>query len=171
VSSIDPIRFCPACGSAVETRWSFGRERPVCPSCGRIHFVDPKVAAAVLVEHQGKILLCRRGMEPAQGSWTLPAGFVDADEDPRRAAERECLEETALTVRAGAVLEVIGGREHPRGASIVIVYQAELIGGEPHAGDDVDQVGFFAADALPALAFAATRQVVGAWRQRAAPGG
>ena len=164
----DPIRFCPACGNAIEVRPAFGRERPVCPNCGRIHFVDPKVAAAVLVEERGRILLCRRGVAPEQGRWTLPAGFIDADEDPRRAAERECLEETALTVRAGPLLDVIGGREHPRGASIVIVYQAELLGGELHAGDDVDEAGFFGADEVPLLAFAATRQVVTAWQLRAA---
>ena len=162
----DPIRFCPACGSAVEPRLAFGRERPVCPACGRVHFIDPKVAAAVLVEHQGRILLCRRAVMPEQGRWTLPAGFVEADEDPRLAAERECLEETALMVRAGELLDVIGGREHPRGASIVIVYGAGLLGGELQAADDVDEVRFFGPDELPRLAFAATRRVVSAWQLR-----
>ncbi len=137
--------------------------------CGRIHFVDPKVAAAVLVEHEGRILLCRRAVVPEQGLWTLPAGFVEADEDPRLAAERECLEETALKVRAGEVIDVIGGREHPRGASIVIVYRAELLGGELHAADDVDEARFFAPDVLPALAFSATRRAVSVWKRGAQP--
>ena len=56
----------------------FGRERPVCPQCGWIHFADPKVAAAVLIEKDGRVLLVRRTNEPFRGLWTLPAGFINA---------------------------------------------------------------------------------------------
>jgi ADP-ribose pyrophosphatase YjhB (NUDIX family) len=128
-----------------------------------VHFEDPKVAAAALVERDGLLLLVRRTNNPARGQWTLPAGFVDADEDPQAAAARECLEETGLEVRVTRLLDVIAGREHPRGASIVIVYLAEAVGGELRAGDDADEVAFFPADSLPALAFRATRQAVERW--------
>jgi len=138
----------------------FGRQRPVCPQCGWIYFADPKVAAAILIEQDGRVLLVRRINEPYRGLWTLPAGFVDADEDPMRAAERECLEETGLTVRATGVLDVIAGREHPRGADFVIVYRGELLAGELQAGDDADEVGWFGRDDLPQLAFQATRAVL-----------
>ena len=77
------------------------------------------------------MLLVRRVNEPFRGSWTLPAGFVDAGEDPARAAERECLEETSLTVRVTRVLDVIAGREHPRGADFIIVYAAQFVSGIP----------------------------------------
>ncbi len=103
---------------------------------------------------------------PEQGRWTLPAGFVDADEDPRRAAERECLEETGLTVCAQGVVDVIAGREHPHGASIVIVYRAVLLEGDLRPADDVDEARFFGPQEIPPLAFAATRDVVSAWQQR-----
>ena len=138
----------------------FGRQRPVCPGCGWIYFADPKVAAAILIEQDGRVLLVRRVNEPFRGLWTLPAGFVDADEDPRRAAERECLEETGLVVRATAVLDVIAGREHPRGADFVIVYSGELLSGTLQAGDDADESGWFQRDNLPKLAFRATRVVL-----------
>jgi ADP-ribose pyrophosphatase YjhB (NUDIX family) len=128
-----------------------------------VHFEDPKVAAAALVERDGRLLLVRRTNNPARGQWTLPAGFVDADEDPQAAAARECLEETGLEVRVTRLLDVIAGREHPRGASIVIVYLAEAVGGDLKAGDDADEVAFFPADDLPALAFRATRQAVERW--------
>jgi ADP-ribose pyrophosphatase YjhB (NUDIX family) len=128
-----------------------------------VHFEDPKVAAAALVERDGRLLLVRRTNNPARGQWTLPAGFVDADEDPQAAAARECLEETGLEVRVTRLLDVIAGREHPRGASIVIVYLAEAVGGELKAGDDADEVAFFPANDLPALAFRATRQAVERW--------
>ncbi len=139
----------------------FGHVRPVCPSCGWIYFADPKVAAAILIERDGRVLLVRRVNEPHRGLWTLPAGFVDAGEDPKAAAERECLEETGLTVRATAVLDVIAGREHPRGADFVIVYRGEDVSGEPRAGDDADEVAWFDHDGLPELAFRATELVLG----------
>ena len=152
-----PVKYCPYCGVLVERRSVFGEERPVCPQCGWIHFEDPKVAAGVLVEKDGKVLLVRRVNDPQRGLWSFPAGFMNAYEDPARAAERECLEETGLEVRTTRLADLISGREHPRGADIVLVYEAVITGGRLTAGDDADRVGFFARDALPPLAFHATR--------------
>ena len=118
------------------------------------------MAAAILLERDGRVLLVRRVNEPFRGRWTLPAGFVDADEDPARAAERECLEECGLTVRATSVLDVIAGREHPRGADFVIVYRGEVISGELKAADDADEAGWFRRSELPPLAFKATEEVL-----------
>lgn len=140
---------------------TFGAKRATCPNCGWTHFADPKVAAGVLVEKDGKVLLTRRVMEPMQGYWTLPAGFVDAFEDPERAAERECLEETGLEVKVTSLLDVIAGREHPAGADIVIIYRASICGGKLHPGDDADQAGFFPKTSLPPLAFHSTQKILG----------
>ncbi|MBI1794085.1 MAG: NUDIX hydrolase [Chloroflexi bacterium] len=158
------ISFCPRCGAQVERAERFGRVRPVCPQCGWIYFADPKVAAAILLEQDGRVLLVRRANEPFRGLWTLPAGFVDAGEDPARAAERECLEETGLTVRVTRVLDIIAGREHPRGADFIIVYQGEIVNGQLRAADDADLAGWFEYQNLPALAFRAT-QIILAPRQ------
>lgn len=154
------IKFCPRCGTPVTIQELFGKLRPVCPQCEWIHFEDPKVAAAVLVEQDGRILLVRRVNEPYRGLWTLPAGFVDAGEDPARAAERECLEETGLSVRVMRVLDVIAGREHERGADFVILYQAEVLGGILFPDDDADEVEWFDPSDLPPLAFSATRKAI-----------
>jgi 8-oxo-dGTP diphosphatase len=138
--------------------------RRFCPACDMIIFREHKVAAGVLVEDDGgKILLVRRRMQPGQGMWTFPAGFVDFDEDPAKAAVRECREETGLTVEITGLLDVIAGREHAHGADIVVVYCARLLGGEPKADDDVDQVAFFAPDRIPPLAFHATRAALEMW--------
>jgi ADP-ribose pyrophosphatase YjhB (NUDIX family) len=126
-----------------------------------MHFADPKVAAAVLVEQEGRVLLVRRVNEPFRGLWTLPAGFVDAEEDPARAAARECEEETGLKVRVTRVLEVVAGREHERGADFVIVYAAEVESGILQAADDADDARWFEPSQLPLLAFRATRKVLG----------
>lgn len=138
----------------------FGSVRPVCPQCGWIYFVDPKVAAAVLVEKDSRVLLVRRVNEPFRGLWTLPAGFVNGGEDPAEAAARECMEETGLNVRVKRVLDIISGREHERGADFVIVYFAEVVAGTLSAADDADAAEWFAYDALPPLAFKATQKVL-----------
>lgn len=156
----DNIKFCPRCGAKVERIQSFGEVRPVCPQCGWIYFQDPKVAAAVLVERNGCVLLVRRVNEPFRGLWTLPAGFVNGGEDPAEAAARECLEETGLSVHVTDVLDVVSGREHERGADFVIVYHAEVVSGELVPADDADAADWFTRDSLPPLAFKATKQVL-----------
>ncbi len=153
----EEYRFCPRCASPLAREVRYGLVRPVCPACGWIYFADPKVAAAALVRQEGKVLLVRRVNEPFRGAWSLPAGFIDAGEDPARAAERECLEETGLQVKALKLLDVLAGREHPRGADFVLFYQADVLAGDLHPGDDADAVQFFPLDRLPAIAFRSTR--------------
>jgi len=154
------FNFCPRCGTHVNQEMRFGKLRPVCPQCGWIHFVDPKVAAAVLIEEQGRVLLVRRANEPFRGLWTLPAGFINGGEDPAEAAARECLEETGLSVRVKRVLEIISGKEHPRGADFTIIYQGQVLSGELKADDDADAAEWFGRDRLPPLAFRATQKVL-----------
>jgi 8-oxo-dGTP diphosphatase len=157
----NPVKFCPRCGTLLTYEYKFDQVRPFCPQCKWIHFVDPKVAAAVLVEKDSRVLLVRRVNEPFRGLWTLPAGFINGGENPAEAAARECLEETGLSVRVTRVLDVISGKEHERGADFIIVYHAEVVGGELIPADDADAVDWFARDDLPPLAFKATQQVLG----------
>jgi ADP-ribose pyrophosphatase YjhB (NUDIX family) len=141
--------------------------RRVCPACGLIVFRDHKVAAGVLTVREGRILLVRRAIEPAQGLWSFPAGFVDFDEDPAAAAARECLEETGVRVEVTRLLDVISGREHERGADLVIVYCARALdAGPPRPGDDADDAAYFAPHALPPLAFRSTRLALDLWQRR-----
>jgi 8-oxo-dGTP diphosphatase len=154
------FNFCPKCGTAVRREHLYGQLREVCPNCKWIHFIDPKVAAAVLVVQNHHVLLVRRATEPFRGLWTLPAGFINGGEDPAEAAARECLEETGLSVRVMRVYDIVAGREHPRGADFVIVYQAEVLSGEMKAEDDADAVEWFDREHLPELAFRATQKVL-----------
>lgn len=153
--------YCPRCATALVREHRFGALREVCLQCGWIHFVDPKVAAGVLVLRGNEVLLVRRVNEPFRGLWTLPAGFVNGGEDPAEAATRECLEETGLNVKVTRVYDIVAGREHPRGADFVIVYAAEVVGGVMQAEDDADAVEWFDRANLPPLAFLATRKVLG----------
>jgi ADP-ribose pyrophosphatase YjhB (NUDIX family) len=172
------LNYCPRCGHALEDRHAFGRVRRYCPACDRIVFREHKVAAGVLVEHHSSgashaidlpgVLLVRRCLDPRQGFWSFPAGFVDAGETPAEAAVRECREETGLNVEIIDLLDVIAGEGHGD-ADIVIVYRARWVGGgrvEDHlrAADDVDRVGFFSPGDLPPLAFRATQEAIDRWR-------
>lgn len=112
------------------------------------------------MEQEGKVLLVKRANEPFRGLWTLPAGFVDADEDPARAAVRECLEETGLSVQVTGILDIRWGREHERGADFVIFYTGQVTGGELQAGDDAEEANWFEKDHLPKLAFKSTRFIL-----------
>ena len=157
----EDINYCPRCGVSVEIIWKFGRERPVCPDCDWVFFPDPKVAVAVFVEKNEKVLLVQRGSQPQRGLWALPAGFVDAGENPSHAAERECLEETGLQVRVTGLIDVLAGDDQcPGSADMIIIYRAEANGGQLCAGDDAQQALFFERCNLPPLAFKATHKVL-----------
>jgi ADP-ribose pyrophosphatase YjhB (NUDIX family) len=148
------------CGAALSEEERFGRPRPVCPACGWIYFADPKVAVAVLIEQDERILLVRRANDPQRGLWTLPAGFLDAGEDPIDAAARECLEETGLQVQIHELIDVLSGQEHPRGAHLVIFYRGRILSGDLKPGDDVDRAAFFDLETLPGLAFSTTQRIL-----------
>ena len=152
----DEVRFCPACGGAVP---GGDGPQPVCPACGRVHYRDPKVGVGVVVhDADGRLLLVRRAVPPAKGLWALPAGFVDAGEDPRVAAAREAREETGLEVEVGSVVDVYPtGLGRRGGASFFLAFRATVRGGSLRAGDDASDVGFFPPGDLPELAFESTR--------------
>jgi ADP-ribose pyrophosphatase YjhB (NUDIX family) len=90
----------------------------------------------------------------------LPAGFVDAGEDPEKAALREVLEETNLKVRIKELMMVLSGQEYEKGAHILIVYRADLLNGRLKAGDDALSAAFYNLDALPPLAFSSTMSIL-----------
>lgn len=149
------MQFCSACGG----RLDHSGRHPVCTACGRTHHRDPKVGVGVVVVQDGRLLLVRRGVPPGKGLWALPAGYVDAGEDPRQAAAREAYEETGLQVRVGRVVDVYASTVpgHHRGASFFLAFEAELVGGTLAPADDALDAGFFGPDDLPDLAFESTR--------------
>ena len=155
------VKFCSRCGTAMVTEQRGDRPRRVCPVCGFIHFTDPKVGVGVVVLHEGKLLLVRRTMNPEQGKWSLPAGFLDAGEEPAVTARRETREETGLDIAITGLIDVYFNPPRPDGgASIFILYEGQFLGGQLQAGDDADAAGFFGPAELPELAFASTQAMV-----------
>lgn len=153
--------YCPNCAQPLAEREAFGRVRPVCPSCGYVGFRDPKVAAAVIVERDGGILLTRRAHDPGRGRWGLPAGYMEWDEPVEGAAAREVLEETGLIVR---LERLVGVYSFPDRGVVLVVYAGQIVGGELCASEESEAVAFFAPDELPDLAFAENAAIIADWR-------
>jgi ADP-ribose pyrophosphatase YjhB (NUDIX family) len=103
------MKYCANCGHAVTYRIPAGdqRERAVCEQCGAIHYQNPRIVAGCVVEHAGRILLCRRAIEPRRGFWTNPAGFMELGETLQAAAARETREEALAEAQIGSMLSVV----------------------------------------------------------------
>ena len=159
-SNPDEIKFCSHCGAEMGSRIVGDKLRRACPVCGFVHFTDPKVAVGVFVQKAGEVLLVQRGVLPQIGKWSVPAGYVDRGEDPKETAVREVYEETNLHVQIERLVDVFHNPNSGGSASIFILYQAALLGGDLQAKDDALDARFFSPDALPELAFARTRQTI-----------
>lgn len=140
--------FCPKCGKELFQRLEGGRHRPACPGCGYISFGHFSVGVGGLLTHEGRVLLVQRGQNPGKGRWTLPGGYVEEEEEPDRALEREVLEETGLRVSTVGILAV---RNSPtrEAQNIYIVFGLTLAGSVADLrpeGDGVEtvQARFFA---------------------------
>jgi ADP-ribose pyrophosphatase YjhB (NUDIX family) len=153
--------FCPKCGGRLVRRVIKLSEpqRLVCQVCRFVFFLDPKVAVGTIASLGGKLVLLKRGIQPAYGRWVFPGGFVDRGERVEDAAVRETLEESHLEVRLTGLLNIYSYPDHP---VIIIVYTADVIGGQLAAGDETLDTGVFEPSAIPwdELAFPSTVQAL-----------
>jgi len=157
-------KFCPHCAGRLAPKIIDGRERLICQECGFVFYINPKVAAGVLIESAGRVVLVRRGIEPHVGSWTLPAGFAEYGETIEETAIRECREETGLRVELDDLLGVYSVNSSFYGHLVLVLYCAHVVGGEMVAGDDASEVALFAPAELPTdIAFQAHRQALLDW--------
>lgn len=118
------------------------------------------VAADILVlRNQGKrleLLLIQRKCEPHQGSWALPGGFLDRDEDALTAARRELREETRLRTRKFVEFGTFSDpKRDPRGRTLSVSYYTlwSPQAGVPRGSDDAGLAEWFDVHRLPPLAF------------------
>ena len=155
------FRFCPKCGGSL-TRQRLKVIEPkrlVCHDCAFIFYDDPKVAACTIPIVENKIVLLRRGIEPSYGKWVFPGGFLDRGERVEDAAVRETLEEVNLRVAVRRLLNVYS---YPGYSVVVVVYIADVVGGQLQALDETLEVQTFAPTEVPwdELAFPSTRDAL-----------
>ncbi len=141
------MKYCSACGQSVSRRTPDNDtyERWVCDDCGMIHYQNPLIVVGCVAERNGKILLCKRAIEPRYGYWTVPAGFMELGETIAGGAARETLEEACATVELGhlfASVDVVdAGQVH-------LFFSAKLVS-DYGVGEESLEVGLFSEDEIP----------------------
>jgi ADP-ribose pyrophosphatase YjhB (NUDIX family) len=120
------VKFCNVCGQAVQFRVPDGDHlsRHVCDACGHIQYFNPRVIVGCIPESEdGRVLMCRRNIEPRFGLWTFPAGFMELGETTAEGAAREALEESQADVEVGELLAMI---DVPYVSQLYIIHRARL---------------------------------------------
>ena len=155
------FEYCPQCAGRLNRRGVKAGEPPrlVCVSCRFILYENPNVAAGTICRLEGGIVLLKRGIEPGYGKWVFPGGFIDRGESVEDGAVRETREEVNLEVRIESLLNVYSYPHHP---IVVIVYTAEIMGGDLKAGDESLEVSLFSPRKIPwnNLAFPSTHEAL-----------
>jgi len=142
------MKFCANCGAKVVQRVPPGDSLPrwVCDQCGEIHYQNPKMVVGTIPEHEGRILLCRRAIEPRYGYWTLRAGFMENDESTSQAALRETLEEAGANIEMGEPFTLISV---PRVNQVHLYYRAQLRNLEFKPGEETLEVAMMEEGEIP----------------------
>jgi ADP-ribose pyrophosphatase YjhB (NUDIX family) len=157
-------QWCPLCRSRLELREVCDRVRLACSNrhCQYVHWDNPKPVVLALIERDGKLVLVRRKVNPAIGSWCLPGGFLEEGESAEEACVREVAEETHLVVKVDRLLGTYSPCHSVN--EIILVYSAVIVGGELAPGDDADKAEVFGKDELPDnIAFDQHRLIIADW--------
>lgn len=131
-----------------ETKIPDGDDRPrqVCATCGFVNYVNPKIVVGSVAVWDGKILLCKRAIEPRRGFWTLPAGFMEEGETVEAGALREAREEACADLIIDGLLAVYSV---PRISQVQLMFRARLADGAFCAGPESEAVALYAYEDIP----------------------
>jgi 8-oxo-dGTP diphosphatase len=163
-------RTCPRCEGRLENDGA----QAICHGrCRSVYYANSAPCVSGLVEDaEGRLLLARRAVEPYLGLWDPPGGFLEEGEHPVEGLRRELLEETGLEAEIGSFVGAwmdVYGEADEAAATLNLYWSATVADGDPQAADDVAELRWFAADALPAggeLAFTTVKHALAAWRKR-----
>lgn len=165
------MKYCPECGQPVTLRIPEGDHLPrhVCTSCSAVHYQNPKIVVGCVPEHEGRILLCKRAIEPRYGFWTIPAGFMENEETLQQGAARESWEEALARVEIGTPLAIV----HVLHAHQVhVMFRARLAEPTFGAGPESLEVALLEPHDIPwgELAFPSVRYALERWLEDRAAG-
>ena len=142
------MKYCSECGEKVAISIPEGDNRPrhVCSHCRFVHYQNPKMVVGCVVEHDNKVLLCKRAIEPRYGLWTLPAGFMENDETTMQAAARETIEEAGADVE---ITQLFSMFSLPHIDQVYMLYRARFKEVAFSAGTESLEVGLFSEAEIP----------------------
>ena len=158
------MKFCSQCGHEVALKVPEGDTLPryVCGQCATIHYENPKVVVGCVPEHKGRILLCKRAIEPRLGYWTVPAGFMENGETLQEGAARETLEEAEAQVEVGELFAIV---DVVRAQQVHMLFRARMLNERYGAGHESLEVRLIEPEDIPwdDIAFASVRFGLEAW--------
>jgi ADP-ribose pyrophosphatase YjhB (NUDIX family) len=142
------MKYCSDCGKPVVIEIPEGDTAPrhVCSACRTIHYQNPLIVVGCLPEWEGKLLLCKRAIEPRLGYWTAPAGFMELGETLEEGAARETMEEACARVEVGSMLAAVSVRHVNQ---VHIMFRARMLDGQFAAGEESLEVRLFSPDEIP----------------------
>lgn len=153
-NSTRKINYCQSCGGPTKHEIPNGEEkmRAICTLCGKIAYENPKMVVGCLIEHEDKILLCRRKIHPSYGLWTLPAGYMEMGESAAEGAIRETREEANAEVE---ILSPFVQLDIPLIGQTYLIFVGKLKTSHFSPGDESLECQLFALDDIPfdSLAF------------------
>lgn len=153
------MKFCSNCSSALTLEVPPGdtRERHVCGDCDTIHYINPRIITGTLPVWEDQVLLCLRAIQPRQGYWTLPAGFLENGETISAGAARETAEEANARV---SDLELYTVFSLPHISQAYMFFRAQLCDLDFSSGAESLDVRLFREHEIPwdDLAFPVIRQ-------------
>jgi len=152
------MKFCSQCGHEVALTVPEGDTLPrhVCGQCGTVHYENPKVVVGCVPEYEGRILICKRAIEPRLGYWTIPAGFMENGETLQEGAARETLEEAEAQVEIGELFAIV---DVVRANQVHMMFRARMLNERYGAGHESLEVRLIEPDDIPwdEIAFASVR--------------
>jgi ADP-ribose pyrophosphatase YjhB (NUDIX family) len=133
--------------------------RAVCDACGNIQYQNPKIVVGCLPVYGGRILMCKRAIEPRYGLWTLPAGFMANEESASQGAAREALEEANAHVEIEDLYTVYS---IPHISQVYMMFRAKLLDPNVSPGVESLEVKLVTEDEIPwdQLAFAMVKKTL-----------
>ncbi|MDD2547571.1 MAG: NUDIX hydrolase [Burkholderiaceae bacterium] len=158
-----PIKHCRACGAPVVYRLPDDgdtKQRAVCPACTTVHYENPlNVVGTIPDLGDGRILLCKRNIEPRWGKWTLPAGFMELEETTAEGAERETDEEAGAQIQMGPLFSLLNVS---RVGQVHLFYRATLLSELFNPGPETIEARLFHEHEVPwdELAFRTVKETL-----------
>jgi ADP-ribose pyrophosphatase YjhB (NUDIX family) len=156
-----PFSFCPICRHVLDRVIIDGRERPCCPSCSWVHYINPIPATlAYTVNKNDELLIVRRAHEPAINEWALPGGFLESGEEAYEGCLRELMEETSLTGKIDRFIGIYHRDVEKYGSLLIIAYRVVVSDDSITLNHELSEGGFYSHYHMPEVRIPLHRQII-----------